>query len=179
MPGFFEMVFGTDTASSLPGYSLVDQLLDYAKWIFILIDVLLVGLTIFAFRKAWALRPKLEIEGGASGPGFSFRTAANVRRWREVVVRAATGAPDSLRIAVIDADTLVNDVLKQMGLEGQHMADRLMRLDPQEVTTLNRIWRAHRVRNDLVHTPGFFLSPEDAQACLRDFQAFLNEVKAI
>lgn len=178
MTDLLQTIFGMN-AGSFPGTELIDSFFSYLKWIFIILDVVLIALTALAFRRAWAMRPKLEIDTVSGGPDFNFRTAVNVKRWRAVVARAATNSPDSLRIAVIDADALVNDVLKQMGLEGQHMADRLMRLDPQEITTLNRLWRAHRTRNDLVHTPGFFLAPADAQSCLRDFQAFLNEVKAI
>lgn len=37
----------------------------------------------------------------------------------------------------------------------------------------------HRMRNDLVHTPGFVLSLEDAKMALEGYEAFLKELEVI
>jgi len=66
-----------------------------------------------------------------------------------------------------------------MGLAGEHMADRLGQIKEAEVRTLDRLWRAHRVRNDLVHSPGFSLSLFDAKRVIDDYEAFLKEVKVL
>ena len=84
-----------------------------------------------------------------------------------------------MKLAIIDADGLVDDVLKQMGLPGEHFADRLARLTPEELKTFDKVWTAHRVRNDLVHTPGFALGLDEARRVMKSYEAFLIEIKAI
>ena len=66
-----------------------------------------------------------------------------------------------------------------MNLPGEHMADRLERLASRYLKSINKLWQAHRIRNDLVHTPGFVLNPVDAKGVLENYQDFLKEIGII
>jgi hypothetical protein len=146
---------------------------------FLFLDALLVVLFFFAFAKSWKYRPKLHPNVRVAHKGFTLRDEAMKRRWDAVKARAESGSGDSLRLAVIEADKLADDALKQLGLQGEHMADRLGKVSESQVHTLDRLWRAHRVRNDLVHSPGFSLSATDAKRVIGDYEAFLKEVKVL
>jgi glucuronate isomerase len=80
---------------------------------------------------------------------------------------------------VLEADALVDFFLKDVGYEGDHMADRLGKIRSEEVKTLEQVWKAHRVRNDIAHTPGYRLSEHQAQETLNAFRAFLIEMGAL
>lgn len=162
----------------IPGYAIFRTIWDFLMILFIVIDALLITGFVFALVKGWDYRPPIEIQEKPKKPR-TLRRVVFEERWRAIQRKTSPASPDSLRMAIIEADALVNDVLGQLGFEGKHMADRLVNLNPDEYATLNSLWRAHRVRNDLVHTPGFFLSPEDAQKVLLDYEAFLKEIKAI
>ncbi|MDP3975076.1 MAG: hypothetical protein Q8P88_02220, partial [Candidatus Jorgensenbacteria bacterium] len=82
-------------------------------------------------------------------------------------------------LAIIEADKLVDDALKTSGLQGEHMADRLEKLRVEDYPTLDRLWRAHRVRNELVHTPDFGINEGDAKDVLRVYEKFLKELGAL
>ena len=56
------------------------------------------------------------------------------------------------------------------------MADRLEQLDLTQINTLDNIWRAHRLRNQLVHTPGYSVNQVDAQRFLKYYEDFLKEI---
>jgi len=62
----------------------------------------------------------------------------------------------------------VDDILKRMGLPGEHMADRLERIDTGDVKTLDALWAAHRARNNLVHSPGYVMNERDARRYMND-----------
>ncbi|MEK7174531.1 MAG: hypothetical protein AAB759_02635 [Patescibacteria group bacterium] len=147
--------------------------------VFIAADVILVFSGIYAFVKSLEYRPSFSGDVAPQKKVLSLQVAVLRERWQAIVKRFKAGVPESTRLAIIEADAFVDDILKRMGLPGEHMADRMTRLSPDEVTTLERLWRAHKLRNDLVHTPGFGLSPADAQAAMRDYEAFLNEMSAI
>lgn len=149
--------------------------------IFILLNLAVFGLFAFALVKLWGYRPKIHPERHA-GNGRKITTLADAivkERWAGVAKKYSSGRPDELKLAVIEADKIADDILKRLGLEGQHMADRLGRISPEELGTLNRLWRAHRLRNDLVHTPGFALTPEAAKGAIADYEAFLKEIGAL
>ena len=80
---------------------------------------------------------------------------------------------------MIEADALVDACLKQAGYQGEHMSDRLSQIDPQEIGSLQMLWRAHKLRNDIVHTPGFIISTDDARIALKSFEVFMTDLGAL
>ena len=95
-------------------------------------------------------------------------------KWKHILEKAESAPPQSLTLAIIEADSFVDDILKQLGYQGEHMADRLDKISA--VDSLDGLWKAHRVRNDVVHTPGYQISPADARRFLNDYEAFLKEM---
>lgn len=164
---------------AIPGYEIFIAGWGFLRVVIIVLDTLLLAGFSYAAVKGWSYRPHIEIPERVQSKTRTLRRAIFEERWRGILKKVSAASPDSMRLAVIEADSLVNDVLGQLGFEGKHMADRLMNLNPDDYKTLNALWRAHRVRNELVHTPGFFLSPEDASKILSDYEAFLKEVEAI
>jgi len=154
--------------------------LDIVWALILVLDVALFFGIIIAFMGAWKYRPKLEITTDTrQAREMTLRRAVYGERWNAITKKAGSGSADSLRMSVIEADSLVNDILREAGFPGEHLADRLSALDPGELKTLDSLWKAHRVRNDLVHTPGFYLSPENAKVLLASYESFLKEVRAI
>ena len=118
--------------------------------------------------------------GGLGLDAMDFsRVAANADVWEKVVKKFVSGTPEGITLAVIEADKIVDDALKNLGLDGEHMADRLGQLSEEEVKGLDALWRAHRLRNNLVHSPDFKVSIEDAERALDAFENFLKQIKAL
>jgi hypothetical protein len=110
---------------------------------------------------------------------LTVRTSQFKEQWEEILKKLAGGSRDSLKVAIVEADKLVDTVLKDAGLEGEHMADRLDKLKPEELVSFNRLWRAHRVRNEVVHSPDFEVTPALAEQTIEDYEAFLKEANII
>ena len=152
---------------------------EIARGVFIILDGALLILFIFSFIKSVPFRPKIHPEHGAHKKAFTLQDALLKERWDAVMKKMEAGSKDSLGLAVIEADKIVDDALTQLGLEGEHMADRLEQLSEDDVRALPRLWRAHRVRNNLVHTPGYELTPEQVKIVIADCEAFLKEIKLL
>lgn len=151
-----------------------------ARAFFIALDAALFLGLVFAIFKGLPFRPKLAPHtGGAVKRTFTLRDALVKERWAEITKKASAGSPDLLKLALIEADKLADDALKRMGLEGEHMADRLQQVRPEELRSLNALWAAHRLRNEFVHTPGYHASPEEIRKALQGYEAFLREVKVL
>ncbi len=158
---------------------------------FIVLDAILFVAAIIYFAKGWEIRPPIEgefeeegIEGKKEGSGaeakpFSFNTANFAAHWSGIEEKAREGKAQSLMLAVISADNLVDSALKQMGLPGEHMADRLQHFTYDDFNQIEDLWRAHKLRNELVHTPGFELKKEEAEEMLRVYESFLRTIRAL
>ncbi len=153
---------------------------DVVAWIFIVIDIALLFGFVYALEKSWKFRPVYH-----KGPGKyadhreTMHDVVMKERWHAIMAKFATGTPEAARLAIIDADALVDTALKGMKIEGEHLADRLSNLETEDIPSMTRIWRAHRTRNDLVHTSGFTISPQDAERTMHDYEAFLKDIKVV
>lgn len=146
---------------------------------FIVVDVLVFGAFVYSFVRAFEVRPKFHRSYRRKKKVITLRQSVFREKWTTIQRKFQGGSPEAMRITIIEADALADEALKQMNLKGDTMADRLGRLDVDDVPSLNRIWRAHRLRNDIVHRAGFSFPPEDAQAALSDIEAFLTDIGAI
>ncbi len=158
--------------------------------VFIILDAVLFVAFVLVFFKAWKLRPPIESEfeenaeiapvgGEPEEKKFAFNTANFAAHWSGIAEKAREGTPQSLVLAVISADNLVDTALKQMGLEGEHMADRLQHFTYDDFNQIEDLWRAHKLRNELVHTPGFQLKKGEAEEILRVYESFLRTLRAL
>ncbi len=165
------------------------SLYEFLKTIFIILDILLLAFLAFLLVKGWKYRPNFDL-GGEEEKAYTLGNVILAERWESVIGRSKINSPESIKMAIIDADNLVDDLLERMGLGGgdglaskesasASMADKLENLSIDDFGTLNRLWAAHRVRNKIVHEPDFAISHEEAQRTLDDYASFLKEVGAI
>lgn len=147
--------------------------------IVIVLDVLLATLFVFLLTKIFPMQKVPSMFHHRRKKKEEKKDPAITAAWDAVQAKAVTGKIESMRLAVIEADALVDMVLKRAGYEGENLAERLARVLPSEVKSVEGVWAAHRLRNDLAHTPGFVLTVEAAKAALDVYEAFLKEVRAI
>ena len=182
MPNFFtglDSIFMTilDFLKSVDWISIFNTL----RIIFVILDVILIWAFIYVFFQALKCRPKFlplhYVRRGIEKELIDKKEFKN--RWEKILERVYSGRPEARLVAIIEADKMADDLLKNMGFIGEHMADRLMQISKEELKTLDKLWEAHKIRNDLVHTPGFEISESHAKDVLRNYRDFFEEVKVI
>lgn len=146
------------------------------RFIFYFLDALLIGLIILSLVKVWPLRPKFTIFTKRPKKAVTLHAEAFRDQWQAIIKKIASDSPEIWKLALIEADSLVDDLLKHLNYPGEHMADRLAKLDRNDFTTLDRLWNAHRVRNNLVHIADFKISQDKIKGILEDYEAFLKEI---
>lgn len=81
----------------------------------------------------------------------------------------------SYKLAVIEADKLLDHVLKALGFPGADMGQRL-RAASYKHEYLREVWFAHKMRNQLVHDANFHLTYWQAQDALKVFRNALKRL---
>lgn len=155
----------------------------FLRVIVIFLDIVLFFLFLFALTELWKFRPhfvtnpQLPPRKKKHKAGHAHQPTV-IEAWAKVKTRLAEGTPAAARLAVIEADALVDNYLKRRNYAGDTFADRLSRVNASMVPAVDRAWGAHRLRNDLVHTPGFEVHADRAGKALDDYEAFLREMGA-
>lgn len=153
------------------------------KWLFFFLNIFFGAVFFYVlYQKRGSLFPqRLNPE---PSPRFAKKTIAQpsdpviLQHWVSVVRRANTGTPENIRLAILEADALVDTFLKKRGYEGDTLADRLKHFSPDQIKTLDELWRSHKIRNHIAHTPGFTISTKEAEVAILGFRNFLKELGA-
>ena len=100
-------------------------------------------------------------------------------RWNEIEKHINSTREAEWKFAVIEADKLVDELLKGAGFMGDTMGDRLMNIQPGQLTTLQGLWEAHKIRNRLVHEVNYFLRYTEAKRAVGLYEKTLKELQAL
>ena len=98
-----------------------------------------------------------------------------LRDWKQIDILLAGKAPSQLRQALITADKTLDNALRDL-FDGNTLGDRLKLADSKFDRYLyNDTWKAHKLRNSLVHESGFepphFVVTEAIQTLRRAVQS--------
>lgn len=98
------------------------------------------------------------------------------KKWHDVRTLARTSAAGG-RLAVIEADKLLDHALKDLRFSGETMADRLNSAK-SALGNVNAVWDAHRLRNRLVHED-VHPKPAKLRTSIRVYEAALKKLGAL
>lgn len=149
--------------------------------IVMVLDTFLVGFLTFTILEIWQIQPHVRLRRTHAPKGDHAKKHApafNIE-WAKVQSRMKEDTPDHSRLAIIEADALVDEFLRYVGYEGEHMADRLSKLSAAHIKSLNSVWNAHRLRNSLVHSPSAVVASGEAERAIAAYEAFLKEMGGI
>ncbi len=82
------------------------------------------------------------------------------------------------KLAVIEADKLVDKAFKDRGLRGQTMGERLVSAG-EFLSDKEAVWRAHKLRNRLVHEMDVELNLVQTKKALAAFARALKDLGAL
>lgn len=84
----------------------------------------------------------------------------------------------SYHLAVLNADKLVDQAMRQKGIHGQTMGDR-MKSASKTFSDINGFWSAHKLRNKIAHEPDVYINYDEARQSLAQFKKALKDLGAI
>ncbi|HYG83713.1 MAG TPA: hypothetical protein VD907_02450 [Verrucomicrobiae bacterium] len=93
------------------------------------------------------------------------------------IEKNATGDDSARKMAIISADTLVDQALKARRFGGNTMGERLKSAQKQ-LSNPNAIWAAHKLRNRIAHED-IAISAISARQALKAFKIALKDLGAL
>lgn len=121
------------------------------------------------------------------GFGADIRTAfrgANVpltsprklrKKWNKIEAHLGTNDYSQYKLAVIEADKIVDGIFKSMGLKGNDMIERMKTLNPEQLEAEESLEEAHKVRNKIINDPSFNIEKNKTKETLDIYAKFLTE----
>lgn len=99
-------------------------------------------------------------------------------RWLKIENGLSRTEPRSFTIAILEADKLLDRAMRELGIAGKTMGERLKHAD-RRFSDINSVWRAHKLRNQLAHETDFHLDYNITTRALSSFRQALKDLGAI
>lgn len=77
-------------------------------------------------------------------------------KWERVITHIESTNENNWRLAIIEADIMLSELLDTMQLVGDSIGDKLKGVEKSDFTTIDLAWEAHKVRNEITHSGGDF-----------------------
>ena len=102
-----------------------------------------------------------------------------LRMWEKILKRLERGEESELKLAIIEADDLLNDVVKKMGYSGETLGEKLKKVSKVILPNLDEVFEAHKIKSYIVHDPTYRLDIEEAKRILEIYEKSLINLEAI
>lgn len=98
-------------------------------------------------------------------------------RFTELQSHLESNNPNDWKLAIIEADILLDDLLKKRGYAGISLGDRLKGISPSVLHSLDDAWQAHKVRNQIAHAGAdFVLTQKIARETIVQYKRVFTEL---
>jgi len=101
-------------------------------------------------------------------------------RWGDIQSHIASENPNDWRLAIIEADVMLDQMLDDAGYVGVSIGDKLKTANPSSFQTVQDAWDAHRTRNEIAHAGSdFILTKRGAQETIVKYERVFREFAVI
>ncbi len=101
-------------------------------------------------------------------------------RWETVEKYYNSGNQSDWRVAIMEADIMLYDLLDSIGIPGESIGEKLKNTNKSQIGTLDLAWRAHKIRNELAHQGiNFSLSRDMVEEAIENFRKVFDEFSYI
>ncbi len=161
-------------SGGIPGVSFSEFFLTLKNILQILTVFLIVGI-VYCFLRLREIRKEEEdkltiIE--IKDDGEKIRN----ERWDVVQNHLDSDNEADWKFAVIEADNILDELVRKMGYDGEDLGERLKAVEPSDFQSLRSAWEAHMVRNKIVHeSSGFKLTYAETKRVIGLYEQVFRE----
>lgn len=117
---------------------------------------------------------------GAEEPLFGGEEQTINPRWARIQDHLEKENEGEWRIAILEADIMLGDMLEAMGYVGDSIGERLKKIETSDFTSLHQAWEAHKIRNQVAHEgSNFHLTEREARRVIGMYRQVFDEFQYV
>lgn len=101
-------------------------------------------------------------------------------KWDKVLEHISSQNAGDWRLAILEADILLDELLDALKYRGESIGDKLKKIEASDFSTLALAWEAHKIRNQVAHEGSeFLLSEREAKRVISLYEEVFKEFRFI
>ncbi|HET8581485.1 MAG TPA: hypothetical protein VFL98_03395 [Candidatus Paceibacterota bacterium] len=102
------------------------------------------------------------------------------KRWARIETQIASDNENEWRLAILEADIMLDEALERAGYTGDTIGDKLKSAQRGDFKTLDLAWDAHKVRNHIAHRgTAHDLNQREAKRVIGEYEQVFHEFNFI
>lgn len=102
-----------------------------------------------------------------------------LKRWEEIQRRMRTGNISQYKVAVLEADSVANEILGVAGYKGENLGEKLEAATHGQLSKPDELREAHDIRNRIIHERDFHVDRQLAESTIKIYEDLLRELEFI
>lgn len=159
------------------GKTIIEWLvvLSFPLALFFLIGIVYTVEKMKIIKKKYAEKHDVKIEPAFEDISVTAGSRDLTVRWKKAQSLLNSQNPNDWKQAILEADTMLLDILTGLGYQGDGIGEKLKRVQPGEMKTLDDAWEAHKMRNSIAHESNFPLDHHMATQTMHRFRKVFEE----
>jgi len=164
-----------------------DQTASLLRWIFFFLAVFFISIICYTVVRLFEIREKEhkhlhhEIEEYAHNKSeYEKRLKEEVggsknEHWSQVLTYLFSQHGSDWKLAIIEADAMLENLLDQLGFQGESLGDKLRSANQDNFPQLTNAWEVHTIRNRIAHDGlAFELSQHEAKRVIALYEQIFH-----
>ena len=159
--------------------SEIQQELLIVKLVFLVVTIILGGFTIFAISRTHYMQWSFTQSAAEFLTQRPYGAKRITKVWNKIKQDLENGSESEYKLAIIEADNMLESALKRMGYGGVTLEECLAKLTSATLPNIEEIYQAHQIRNNIVRDPNFVLSIDEAQKIISIYEKAFRDLQIL
>lgn len=136
----------------------------------LIVLIVIISFKISNLQKKDEMKP--ELLSGQDKPPVREKT----NKWDKVLRLIDSDNPGDWRLAILEADIILDELVSRMGYEGETLGEKMKNIEKSDFQTINDAWEAHKMRNIIAHRGSdYILTKREAKRIIELYARVFEE----
>lgn len=103
----------------------------------------------------------------------------SLKGWKQILERLKSSEQNSWKLAILEADHILNEILKMSGYLGPKLEDKLDLITAAQISNIDDINKVHKIRDKIATDPAFQITKEEAEHIISVYKKAFVELNLI
>jgi hypothetical protein len=185
---FFTSLFGGGSGSGSGGgggQSAGTTFLIFIKNLSAVVCILLITVILYCLVRLYEKKIEKEKAAKVAKEADATQKVENAfksqnDKWEIIVDHSMTANPNDWRLAIIEADSMLDELTQNLNLSGESLGERLKSASRNSFQTIDLAWEAHKRRNKIAHEGlSYELTQRETKETIDMYKHIFEEFKLI
>jgi hypothetical protein len=140
------------------------------------ISMFAIGIAVYSYIRLSEIIAEETRKLGLALTWHTERAQKNAR-WERVETYMTSLNPSDWKIAILEADNILDQVVERMGYPGKTLGERMKHIEASDFPYLDDAWNAHKTRNAIAHKgTDYELSRSQAEQTINVYHRVFKEL---